>query len=141
MKKLFDKTFLTFLVVGVINTLFGTAIMFAFYNLLHLDYWISTAANYVFGSILSYFLNKRFTFHNKGSHKKTVVRFIINIAICYGIAYGCARPLVRWALSGASQAIQDNGAMLAGLVLFTMLNYAGQRFFAFREDKPGGENG
>ena len=26
-QKVFDKTFLTFLVVGVVNTLFGTAIM------------------------------------------------------------------------------------------------------------------
>ena len=34
----FDKTFLRFILVGVVNTLFGTAIMFGFYNLLHLSY-------------------------------------------------------------------------------------------------------
>ncbi len=137
-EKLFDRTFLTFLAVGVVNTLFGTAVMFLAYNLLHLNYWISTAANYVFGSILSYFLNKRFTFHNQASHKKTAVRFIINIAVCYAIAYGVARPLVRLALSGAGQTIQDNVAMLTGMVLFVGLNYFGQRFFAFREEDGGG---
>lgn len=133
MKKLFDKTLLKFLAVGVINTLFGTAIMFSFYNLLHLDYWLSSAANYFFGSILSYFLNKRFTFRNQEGHKKTLARFTINILCCYAIAYGCARPMVRTLLSGASPAIQDNGAMLTGMVLFVGLNYMGQRFFAFRE--------
>ncbi len=140
-KTLFDRTFLTFLVVGVINTLFGTAVMFLAYNLLHLNYWVSTAANYVLGSILSYFLNKRFTFRNQSSHKKTAVRFIINIAVCYAVAYGAARPLVRLALSGAGKTVQDNVAMLAGMVLFVVLNYFGQRFFAFREEpeEPQGE--
>lgn len=133
-EKFFDRTFLTFLVVGVINTLFGTAVMFLAYNLLHLNYWVSTAANYVLGSILSYFLNKRFTFRNQASHKKTAVRFIINIVVCYTVAYGVARPLVRLALSGAGQTIQDNVAMLTGMVLFVGLNYFGQRFFAFKED-------
>ena len=32
--------------------------MFAAYNLLHLSYWVSSASNYVVGSIVSYFLNK-----------------------------------------------------------------------------------
>ena len=63
-RKLFDRTFLKFLLVGVINTLFGYGIMFGFYNLLGLDYWISSAANYFFGSTLSYFLNKHFTFRD-----------------------------------------------------------------------------
>ena len=62
MKKLIDKTLFKFILVGIANTIFGTAVMFAFYNILHLNYWISSMANYLFGSILSYFLNKTFTF-------------------------------------------------------------------------------
>ena len=84
--------------VGVVNTLFGTAIMFVFYNVFHLSYWLSSASNYVFGSILSYFLNKYFTFQSKGSSGKTIGRFVINITICYLCAYGLAKPLVRWEL-------------------------------------------
>ena len=61
LSKFLDKTFLRFVIVGVINTIFGTAIMFVFYNVFHLSYWISSASNYFFGSILSYFLNKHFT--------------------------------------------------------------------------------
>ena len=65
LQKIFDKTFWKFIMVGIVNTLFGTAVMFSFYNLLHFSYWVSSAANYIFGSILSYFLNKHFTFQNK----------------------------------------------------------------------------
>ncbi|MBR5260556.1 MAG: GtrA family protein, partial [Oscillospiraceae bacterium] len=61
-RKFLDKTFLRFVAVGVVNTLFGSGIMFLFYNVFHFGYWISSASNYVFGSILSYFLNKHFTF-------------------------------------------------------------------------------
>lgn len=64
-KKFLDITFLKFVLVGVINTLVGTAVMFLCYNALHLDYWFSSAMNYVVGSIVSYFLNKYFTFQNK----------------------------------------------------------------------------
>ena len=131
--KFFDKTFLKFVIVGVLNTLFGSAVMFGCYNLLHLSYWVSTAANYVFGSILSYFLNKHFTFQNKEKGAGTLLRFTVNIICCYAIAYGAARPLARYVLSGAGRSLQDNGAMLAGMVFFVLLNYIGQRFFAFAE--------
>ncbi len=131
--RFFDKTFLKFLLVGAVNTIFGTAIMFGAYNLLHLSYWISSAANYFFGSILSYFLNKHFTFRNREKGPGTVIRFALNISVCYLIAYGAAKPLARLILSGASQTARDNIAMFVGMGLFVVLNYIGQRFFAFAE--------
>lgn len=132
---LLDKTFFRFLLVGAVNTLFGTAVMFVFYNCLHLSYWVSSASNYFFGSILSYFLNRYFTFQNRSRGPGTVIRFALNITVCYAVAYGAAEPLARWALSGAGKTVQENGAMLAGMCLFVALNYLGQRFFAFRKDR------
>ena len=132
MAKLFDRTFWKFIAVGVVNTVFGYAIMFTFYNLLHLNYWVSSACNYIFGSILSYFLNKHFTFQDKSRGLKTALRFAVNIAACYLIAYGAARPAVRWILRGCGQTLIDNAAMLAGSVVFVALNYLSQRFLTFR---------
>lgn len=132
-KKLLDKTFWKFIFVGCINTLFGTAIMFIFYNVFHLSYWLSSASNYFFGSFLSYFLNKYFTFKYKERDWNVIIRFIINIGICYLVAYGIAKPLVRHLLNSFSVTIQDNAAMLVGMVLFTLLNYFGQRFFTFKQ--------
>ena len=138
MKKLlslFDAKLLRFLIVGVINTLVGTAIMFGLYNLAHCSYWVSSAANYILTSILSFFLNKYFTFQNKEQSLSQVLRFVINIAVCYGLAYGIAKPLCRALLANASVSVRDNVSMLVGMVLFTGLNYLGQRFFAFRSEE------
>lgn len=60
-----DWTAVKFIFVGIINTVFGTAIMFGLYNLAGCSYWISSAANYFLGSILSFALNKHFTFRNQ----------------------------------------------------------------------------
>lgn len=133
MARLFDRTFLKFVLVGVVNTIFGYAIMFAFYNLLGLSYWVSSACNYIFGSILSYVLNKHFTFQDKSRGLQTVLRFAVNIAACYLIAYGAARPAVRWLLRGCTQKLVDNAAMLTGSVIFVALNYLSQRFLTFKK--------
>lgn len=132
-KKLLDKTFWKFLLVGIANTLFGSGVMFLCYNLLHWGYWPASAANYVCGSILSYFLNKYFTFQSREKGLGVVLRFVGNIVLCYLLAYGVAKPLASWVLSGAGETVRDNGAMLAGMCIFVALNYLGQRFFAFRE--------
>lgn len=132
-KKVFDITFLKFIIVGVANTLVGTAVMFFFYNFFHLSYWLSSAANYVVGSILSYFLNKNFTFNNKSKDKMVAIKFFVNILVCYFAAYGGARPVVRFFLSSFEKSVQDNLAMLAGMVVFILFNYIGQRFWAFKK--------
>lgn len=130
--KIFDKTFWKFILVGVANTLFGTSIMFIFYNCFHFGYWFSSASNYVFGSILSYFLNRIFTFQSTDDARKTLPRFVISISLCYLIAYGLAKPLVYAMLSDLSNQMQGNIAMLVGMGLFVLLNYVSQRFFVFK---------
>ncbi len=132
LKKLTDPIFWKFILVGIANTLFGTAVMFVFYNVFHFGYWVSSAANYVFGSILSYVLNRIFTFKSNEKLTRTVPRFIINISICYLVAYGVAKRVVAYCLSDFSATVQDNLSMLAGMGLFVLLNYIGQRYFVFK---------
>ena len=133
LKQLVDQKLLRFIIVGCINTAVGTAIMFGLYNLASCSYWVSSAANYILTSILSFFLNKYFTFQNKEHSWKQVLRFAVNMAVCYILAYGIAKPAVMYVMSGAGQKIQENAAMLAGMCLFTGFNYLGQRLFAFKE--------
>lgn len=132
-KNKFDITFFKFILVGIANTVVGTAVMFLAYNVFHLSYWISSAANYVVGSICSYFLNKYFTFQNKDKSPIVILKFVVNITICYLIAYGGAKKLILFLLSGCSKEWQDNVAMVCGMGLFVILNYFGQRFFAFKK--------
>ncbi len=129
-----DNSVTRFILVGIANTLFGTSIMFVFYNVFHFSYWVSSASNYFFGSILSYFLNKSFTFKYGKTDFKSLARFTLNIVVCYLLAYGIAKPVARHLLQGYSQSIQENIAMLAGMVIFVGFNYLGQRFFAFKKE-------
>lgn len=129
--KIIDRKLLKFILVGIINTLAGMAIMFGLYNLAGCSYWVSSAANYIIVSILSYVLNKHFTFRYEGETLQSALRFAVNIAVCYLLAYGIAKPAVRFLLENQSQQVQENLAMLAGMCLFTGFNYLGQRYFVF----------
>ncbi len=138
LRKLFyDKSFVRFVLVGIVNTIVGLTVMFSCYNILHLGYWLSSATDYVLASIVSYFLNKHFTF---GYHEKgwwSLARFVLNIAVCYFIAFSLARPMVRFCLShigwDMEVSLLENISMLIGSGLFVVINYLGQRFFAFRK--------
>ena len=142
LKQFFDIKFWKFILVGILNTIIGNGLMFVFYNFTPIKdivwgavdgYWISSALGYIIGSIVSYFLNKHFTFKNKEKGIKPALKFALNIAVCYFLAYGLAKPLIAWILSGHNQTVQSNIAMLAGMCLFVAFNYIGQRFFAFKE--------
>ena len=135
MKKVIDWVTIKFLIVGVINTLVGSAVMFLLYNGFHTGYWIASACNYIIGSIVSYFLNKHFTFRSKEKSLREVITFAVNIVICYVLAYGIAKPLCLYLLSVAAALLRDNVSMFVGMCLFTAFNYCGQRFFAFRNNE------
>jgi len=129
--KLIDRTFLKFIIVGIINTIFGSVIMFFMYNVLNINYWISSMTNYISGSILSFFLNKYYTFKVKEWSLLLVITYILNIIICYLIAYGAAKPLMNYIFGSSPIRVRENLALLTGLVLFSGLNYLGQRLFVF----------
>ena len=85
------------------------------------------------GSIVSYFLNKYFTFQSKEKSWKQISKFVLNITVCYLLAYGMAKPLVSFVLSGFDEKIQGNVSMLFGMGFFVVLNYLGQRLFVFKK--------
>lgn len=131
---LFEEV-LHFGVIGVFNTLLGWCLTFGFYNLCHMNYWVSSITSYTIGSFVSYFLNKKFTFKVKGDTKKSAFRFVINIVICYALAYGIAKPLAMAALGAYSKTVQENVALLVGNILFVFFNFFGQKLFVFKKKK------
>ena len=156
-KKFIDKKTLKFLIVGVANTAVGMGIMllldyifnktvpeFAAKRAFTLgtteytaSYIISSVINYIAGGILSYFLNKYWSFGNKEKSKKIVIKFVATVVICYVVAYLGAKPLMELALknSDIAEKWKEFIALIVGAGLYTVLNYFGQRFFAFAEKK------
>jgi putative flippase GtrA len=130
---IFDRVFLKFLLVGLINTIIGSGLMFVMYNVFGLGYWVSSAANYIIGSVLSFFLNKYWTFSVKKWSLCMVISFILSIATSYFLAYKIARTALYFLLMDYPQKMRDNASLFAGMCLFTGLNYVGQRFIAFKK--------
>ena len=130
--KFLDASLWKFLLVGVGNTLLSMVLMFALEGL---GYWPSTAIAYVAGAVLSFFLNRRFTFHSEETLGRSAVKFALNVAVCYVLGYGLARGLMGilapW--SPLSPLWWERLSKLVGMGLYTVLNYFGQRFFAFRK--------
>jgi putative flippase GtrA len=135
-----DKTFFRFIIVGIINTIIGSGLMFVLYNLFDVTYWLSSAANYIVGSIVSFFLNKYFTFSVKEWNLFMVIAFILNIVVSYFVAYGLAKPFMNYLLRNSPLAVRENAALLAGMCLFTGINYIGQRTLVFKSRKNTNEN-
>jgi putative flippase GtrA len=147
LKNFFDIKFWKFILVGIINTLVGNGLQFILYNFTPLNslestgVFIASAMGYIIGSIVSYFLNQYFTFKNSEKGWRPIVRFAVNIAVCWVIAYVIAIPLTAFICTSMSlglfgMSVADTSAnlsMLVGSVLFVICNYTGQRFFAFKE--------
>ena len=153
MRKYLDEKFLKFVLVGVLNTLVGYIINFVALNVFHFGFMLAGALNYIPTSVMSFFLNKYFTFKSKGNLKKEAVRFAVNIFVCWVLAYGIAKPVTAFVMSFApegvfafittitlgflkgTESIIDNLATIAGMGLFVIFNYIGQRFFAFKSEE------
>ena len=143
----FDIKLWKFILVGVLNTIVGTGLQFVFYNLTFLNDMnepgviIASSVSYILASVMSYFLNKYFTFKNKEKGIKPILRFALNIAVCYALAYGLAVPFVNFICKANGiemfgltvESFAANLSMIAGSCLFVAFNYIGQRFFAFKE--------
>ena len=136
--KLLDASVWKFLLVGVGNTLLSMVIMFALEGL---GYWPSTAIAYVAGAVMSFFLNRHFTFHSQEKFGRSAVKFAVNVAVCYVLAYAIAQPLGGWVLgfTPLSPLWVERLTKLGGMGLYTVLNYFGQRFFAFAKKRPSAE--
>ena len=132
---LFDIKMGKFLLVGVLNTLVGDGLSFLLINVTAMGLWWSTALPMALASVMSYLLNKHFTFKNTEKGWRPVLRFAINIAACYLLAYGIAIPVMQWLLSATEPTLRDNIAKPVGMCLPVGSNYPGPRLFAFREKK------
>lgn len=129
--KLIDDSVPKFLLVGVGNTLLSAVLMFLLEGL---GYWPSTAIAYVAGAVMSFFLNRSFTFHSEETVDRSAAKFALNVAVCYMLAYSIAQPLGKWILGamGITRVWLERLTKLGGMGLYTLLNYFGQRFFVFR---------
>lgn len=145
LKNFFDIKFWKFLLVGAINTLVGEGVVLL---CLHPIGWKNFAwgagaaavTGTIVGSIVSYFMNKYFTFKNTEKGFKPMLRFTLNIVVCLIIRVIAATAVTEGckalSISMFSMSVNDfaaNMGWIVGACMFVACNYIGQRFFAFKE--------
>ena len=61
-----------FYIIGLLNTIL-MYLLFSFLVFIGISYSLALVADYIFGGILTYFLNKKFTFNNRNRHDYRIV--------------------------------------------------------------------
>lgn len=132
-----NKQVIIFLLIGGINAIFCMALMFFLYNIINLGYWLSSLLAFIIGIIISYIFNRKYTFKNKEGYIETFIKFLILTLVCYFIAFGIAKKLVMFIISvyqlNLSITIAEQISMLFGQVIYTVINYIGQKKWVFKE--------
>ncbi|UAJ09806.1 GtrA family protein [Glacieibacterium megasporae] len=115
---------LRFLTVGVANTLLTLAII---YLLMHLgvDYRVANAVGYLVGFVVSFVLNRNWTFAHEGHWVASLARWLVVAAVAYGGNLLTVVVLHQWL------GVDARLAQLGGMPVYTLISYAGGRFFAF----------
>lgn len=134
-KEKMKNEFFRFLTVGLFNTLIGMAIIFMLYHLFGLGYWLASGIGYIFGGLVSFFLNKSFTFRYKKKGWAVAVRFFANMLVCYFLAYAVAKPFTYKIFDclfiRLSEGKQEEIALFVGMSIYTALNFIGQKYICF----------
>ena len=127
LRPFFSKYFGKYLLVGVANTIFGFSIIF-FLMWLEIPQITPKVANFIgyfCGFILSYFLNKNFTFGSKNSHRHDFTRFAL-VMIC---AYLINLAVLEICLNCGTN--KYFAQIIAG-IFYTISGFIFNRFFAFK---------
>lgn len=132
-------SFLRFLLVGVFNTIVGLSVIALMLHVVGIGYWASTFIGNAVGALVSYILNKKFTFRSKAKVAGSLWKFFLVTLACYGLSYGIGLYGGFW-LAAVFPAFPDNrvhdAATLLGTALYTVTNYLGHKYFSFRTAAP-----
>ncbi len=143
-RSMVDRTLAIYVVVGVTNFIFCTALMFFLFNAWGVSEHVAPLINYGLGSVISFLGCKYLIFPGTKSGVQQYVRFTLDVLICYGISYYLFAPVVarillkndtiyEWFTFGGGAKVTANCEMAACSVIYALLNYFGQRYFVFTD--------
>lgn len=120
------RSLLRFLLVGILNTAAGLALIFAAKALLGWGDLASNLFGYAFGLALSFLLNRNWSFEHRGAMGPALLRFLAVFLLAY-----LANLVTVFGLRDLA-GIGAYWAQAAGVIPYTALFYLGSRLFVFR---------
>ena len=120
------KQVVKFGLVGAINTVFTLALILLLEKIMGLSYLIVNPISYLLPTISSFYFNKKWTFRSKGKVHREGFFFFAVIGVAWLFQY-CFLFLVVEQFG-----IDSFVAQVAGMIIFTGINFLGQKFVTFR---------
>lgn len=119
------KQLLRFAAVGVVNTALGYAVIFACMYLVGLGAVTSNVIGYAVGLIVSYLLNRSFTFRSAAPPRREIIRFVAIFLLAYLANLATLVLLIRHA--GVHEGVAQ---LIAGVVYFA-LSFVLNKYYVF----------
>ena len=143
-RRMIDRTLVLYLIVGITNYIFCTALMFFLFNACGISEHVAPLVNYGLGSVISFLGSKYLIFPGVKYGIQQYVRFTLEVLICYGVSYYLLAPVVayvllrhdtvyEWFTFGGGAKVTANCEMAACTLIYALLNYFGQRYFVFTD--------
>lgn len=125
------SAFWRFVLVGFVNTAVGYGAILFFLYVIAAGYLASNALGYVVGGLVSYFLNKSFTFESARAHRAALPRFVLVVAGCYLVNLVVLKiGMSLWRLHPAL-------AQALAVAAYTVIFYAASRRLVFGHQAQG----
>lgn len=143
-----SKEFIKYCLVGLLNTLAGISTAYICLNILSLSYLISTAMAYVVGIIVSFSLNKKFTFKDESDkHLILFAKFVLTMLPSYVLSYAAGWQVSKYFFSLPKykdfclklftggcithDKMVDNFAVLISMFIYLILGFVVNKFLVF----------
>lgn len=143
-KRMVDRTLLYYVIIGVLNFVICTALMFVLFNICGFSDHVAPLFNYGLGSLIWYLGCRYILFPDQKTTSRQMIRFLIEVVVCYLLSYYLAAPLLSGLLlrletmrrlfsfgGNSVQMIEGNCQMTVGAIVYAVINYFGQRYFVF----------
>ncbi|MDL2219008.1 GtrA family protein [Ruminococcaceae bacterium OttesenSCG-928-O06] len=139
-KKLFhffwDRSLGVFLIIGGINTVLSNLTSYALVQWAGWGLFAATITAYAVFSVPSFYFNRRFSFQSKAPLGPSILRFTTLVTVCFFLSYGLNNlvvPRLRAAwFPGMNESLYTILRLVGIQAVFTILNYVGQRLWAFK---------
>ena len=121
------KQFFRFLTVGVFNTILGYGVIFACMYLAKMSPESSNVAGYSAGLVVSYILNRKYTFNSKQNQRKEIIRFLAVFVVAYASNFVILEILIY--KIGMHEGMSQ---VLAG-VAYVITSYIMNKYYVFKQ--------
>ncbi|WP_136417632.1 GtrA family protein [Herbaspirillum sp. ST 5-3] len=125
--------FFRYIIVGVANSMVGYGVIFGCMYLLGLSPEASNVAGYAVGLVVSYVLNRTYTFNSKQSRRAEFMRFLVVFAIAYGLNFVALLILIH------QLGLHEGASQIVAGVVYVLSAYAMNKYYVFkipRMDRP-----